>query len=310
MTTTAEAATSVAPSALPSDAGAAPRSRRRSTGWLGFTPFAAYVLLFLAIPTVYAVASGFFTSDGTFTFANFAAFANPVIVGDFVNSFWVSAVVALLGAVIGAIICFALLGTRPDGFLRTTVDSASSVLAQFGGIMLAFAFIALMGIQGVLTLFLKQTFGFDINSLSTNGPLLYQVSGLVFPYLYFSIPLMVLTFMPALEGLKVQWGEAAATLGASRLTYWRRIALPILAPAFWGSTILLFANAFSSFATAAALIDQGGIVPLAIKQQLTSETIVGVSNTAGVLALGMIVIMVVVMGAYSLLERRTRRWQR
>ncbi|HWD63011.1 MAG TPA: ABC transporter permease subunit [Humibacter sp.] len=302
------ASTDIATAAAATGAGTT-RFRRREAGWLGFTPFALYVLLFLAIPTVYAVASGFFTNAGVFTFANLAAFANPTIVGDFVSSFWVSAVVALLGAVIGVLICFALLGTAPNGALRTVVDSASSVLAQFGGIMLAFAFIALMGMQGVLTLFLKQTFGLDINSLSSNGPLLYQVSGLVFPYLYFSIPLMVITFMPALEGLKQQWGEAAATLGASRRTYWWRVAFPILAPAFWGSTILLFANAFSSFATAAALIDQGGIVPLAIKQQLTSETIVGVSNTAGVLALGMIVVMIIVMAAYSALQRRARRWQ-
>jgi len=285
-------------------------SRRRSAGWLGFSPFALYVLLFLAIPTVYAVGSGFFTKDGAFTFANLAAFANPTIIGDFVSSFWVSAVVALLGAVLGAVVCYALMGTKPDGVLRTIVDSASSVLAQFGGIMLAFAFIALMGIQGVLSLFLKQTFGVDINTLSPNGPLLYQVAGLVFPYLYFSVPLMVLTFMPAMEGMRQQWAEAAATLGASRATYWRRVALPILAPAFWGSTVLLFANAFSSFATAAALIDQGGIVPLAIKQQLTSETVVGVSNTAGVLALGMIVVMVAVMALYTALQRRARRWQR
>jgi putative spermidine/putrescine transport system permease protein len=219
-------------------------------------------------------------------------------------------VVAVLAAAIGAVICFALLGVKPDGTLRTVVDSASSVLAQFGGIMLAFAFIALMGVQGAMTVFLKQTFGFDLNALSSRGPLLYQVGGLVFPYLYFSVPLMVLTFMPALEGLRPQWGEAAATLGASRLTYWTRIAMPILAPAFWGSTILVFASAFSSFATAAALIDQGVIVPLAIKQQLTSETIVGVANTAGVLALGMVVVMVAVMGVSSLLDRRARRWRR
>lgn len=300
------ASTPIATATTATGAGTA-RFRRLGAGWLGFTPFALYVLLFLAVPTVYAVASGFFTDAGAFTFANLAAFANPVIVTDMVNSFWVSAVVALVGAVVGALICFALLGAKPTGMLRTVVDSASSVLAQFGGIMLAFAFIALIGLQGVLTLTLKQTFGFDINA---NGPLLYQVSGLVFPYLYFSIPLMVITFMPAIEGLQHQWAEAAATLGASRATYWWRVAFPILAPAFWGSTILLFANAFSSFATAAALIDQGGIMPLAIKQQLTSETIVGVSNTAGVLALGMLVVMVIVMAAYSMLQRRARRWQR
>ncbi len=282
-------------------------SRRRSVAWLGFTPFAAYVVIFLAVPALVAVTSGFFTSEGRFTFANLAAFADPTIQSAFVASFTVSVVSAAVGAVAGAIICYALLGVRPDGFLRTAIDSASSVLAQFGGVMLAFAFIATIGIQGLLTQWLKQTFGFDINA---NGPLLYQVPGLLFPYVYFQIPLMVLTFMPALAGLKPQWGEATAILGGNRFTYWRRVGGPILAPAFWGCFILLFANAFSSYATAAALIDQGGIVPLTIRQQLTSETVVGVSNVAGVLALGMLVVMTIVMLAYSALQRRSSRWQR
>lgn len=283
------------------------RPRRRSAAWLGFTPFAAYVVLFLAIPAVIAVASGFFTADGAFTLANLSALTDPTIVKAFQGSLLVSIVSALLGAVIGALVCFALLGTKAEGMLRTVVDAASSVLAQFGGVMLAFAFIATIGFQGVVTLWLKDTFGLDVNA---NGALLYQTSGLIIPYTYFSVPLMVLTFMPAMEGLKVTWGEAAATLGATRFQYWTKIAMPVLAPAFFGSVLLLFANSFSSFATAAALLSQGGIVPLAIKQQLTSETIVGVANSAGVLALGMLVIMVVIMFFYSLLQRRAARWQR
>ncbi len=284
-----------------------PRLRRRSVAWLGLTPFAVYVLLFLAIPAIVAVGSGLFDKAGAFTFANLGALADQHIMLDFVNSFWVSALTAVIGAILGAIICFALLGTRPEGTLRSIVDSASSVLAQFGGLMLAFAFIATIGIQGALTQALV-ALGFSNNPFS-NGQL-YSVPGLVIPYLYFQIPLMVLTFMPAMEGLKATWGEANATLGGTRFVYWTRIAFPILAPAFFGSVILLFANAFSSYATAAALIDQGGIVPLAIKQQSSSETIVGTANVAGVLALGMVIIMIILMTAYSALQRRASRWQR
>ncbi len=283
------------------------RSRRPGFAWLGLTPFAAYVLIFLAIPAVVAVASGFFNEQGKFTFANLKAFADPNIINYFVASFGVSAGSAIIGAVLGAIVCYALLGIDPEGWIRTTIDSASSVLAQFGGVMLAFAFIATIGLQGLVTTWLQSTFGLNLNA---NGPLLYSVPGLLFPYVYFQVPLMVLTFMPAMARLKPQWGEAAATLGGTRFTYWRRIGMPILAPAFWGCLILLFANGFSSYATAAALISQGGIVPLAIKQELTSETVVGVANTAGVLALGMLAVMVVVMIAYSALQRRASRWER
>ncbi|WNY35377.1 ABC transporter permease subunit [Curtobacterium flaccumfaciens] len=274
---------------------------------MGLTPFAAYVLLFLAVPAVIAIGSGFFDGSGAFTLANLAAFADPSVLQAFAGSFGLSAASAVIGAVLGAVVCWALSALRPDGLVRSMIDSAASVLAQFGGVMLAFAFIATIGVQGLVTTWLVTVFHVDLNA---DGAFLYTVPGLVIPYVYFQVPLMVLTFMPALEGVKAQWGEAAATLGASRLTYWRRIALPVLAPAFWGSLLLLFANGFSSYATAAALISQGGIVPLTIRTQLTSETIVGLQNVAGVLAFGMVVVMAVVMGAYSLLQRRAARWQR
>ena len=144
-----------------------------------------------------------------------------------------------------------------------------------------------------------------------NGVWLYTVPGLILPYLYFQIPLMVITFMPALEGLRPQWLEATATLGGSRWTYWRRVGGPILLPSFLGSLLLLFANAFSSYATAAALVGQANnIVSLQIRQALISETVLGRANLAGAMALGMLLVMVVVMLAYSALVRRTARWQR
>ncbi|PZE59880.1 ABC transporter permease [Curtobacterium sp. MCPF17_001] len=288
--------------------GAGPRVRRRGgVAWLGLTPFAAYVLLFLAVPALIAVGSGFFDASGHPTLANLAALGDPSVLRAFGGSFGLSAASAVIGAVVGALVCWALAALRPDGIVRSMIDSAASVLAQFGGVMLAFAFIATIGTQGLVTAWLVSTFHWDLNA---DGAFLYTVPGLVIPYVYFQVPLMVLTFMPALEGVKTQWGEAAATLGASRATYWRRVALPVLAPAFWGSLLLLFANGFSSFATAAALISQGGIVPLTIRAQLTSETIIGLQNVAGVLALGMVVVMAVVMTAYSLLQRRAARWQR
>ena len=284
------------------------RHRLRATGkFLGLTPFAIYVLLFLAIPTTLAVSTGFFTEDGALTFDNIVGLFAPNVLASFGASFFVSAVTAIVGAIIGALVCYALLGLRPDGAVRSFIDSVSSVLAQFGGVMLAFAFIALMGGQGLLTLFLKNNLGIDIYA---DGNWLYQVPGLLPVYLYFQVPLMVITFMPAMQGLKLTWAEANATLGGTRLTYWTRIAAPVLAPSFFGSLLLLFANAFSSYATAAALISQGAqIVPLQIRGALVSETVLGRENMAGALALGMIIVMVVVMWGYSVLQTRTSRWQ-
>ncbi len=277
-------------------------------GALGLVPFAAYILLFLALPTVIALATGFVDGDGAFTWDNITALGNPVVLTTFVNSLWLSALTAVIGALIGALFCYALIGARPGGTLRSIVDAASGVLAQFGGVMLAFAFVATIGIQGMVTVFLRDRLGIDIFA---NGVWLYDTPGLILPYIYFQVPLMIITFSPALESLKPQWAEATAMLGGSTLRYWRHIGVPVLLPSFFGSLLLLFANAFSSFATAAALTSQGSqIVPLQIRGALTSETVLGRENLAGALALGMIVVMVVVMSLYSVLMRRAARWQR
>nr|WP_236602712.1 ABC transporter permease [Microbacterium sp. 8M] len=273
---------------------------------LGLVPFAAYLLLFLALPTLLAVATGFFTRDGAFTWSNLSALADPTILLTFTNSAGLSLLTAAIGAVVGALVCYALLGLNPAGAVRTVVDAASGVLAQTGGVMLAFMFIASIGLQGVITQLLKDA-GI---SLYADGPWIYELPGLILPYLYFQIPLMVITFMPALSALKPQWAEANLTLGGTRASFWLRIGIPVLAPAFLASFLLLFANAFSSYATAAALASQGAqIVPLQIRAALTSETVLGRENLAGALALGMIVIVGIVMWLYSLVQRRASRWQ-
>src|SRR5262249_59194600 len=90
---------------------------------------------------------------------------------------------------------------------------------------------------------------------------LYSLTGLILVYTYFQIPLMVIVFVPALEGLREQWREAAVSLGASTWRYWREVAVPLLTPAFLGSALLLFANAFSPYAPAAALLRPGAPLP-------------------------------------------------
>jgi len=283
------------------------RARRRPRlAWLGLVPFAAYLLAFLALPTVLAVGSGV-VSAGRLDLANLTALADPVILSTFWNSTWLSLLTALVGAGLGAAVCYALLGLDETGPVRTVVDAASGVLAQFGGVMLAFAFIATIGVQGIVTQLLLNTFGINIFA---DGTWIYDLPGLILPYIYFQVPLMVITFLPALVALRPQWMEATLTLGGTRASFWVRVGIPVLAPSFLASVLLLFANAFSSYATAAALASQGSqIVTLQIRTALTSETLLGRQNLAGVLALGMVVVVGLVMWAYAAIQSRAARWQ-
>jgi putative spermidine/putrescine transport system permease protein len=217
-------------------------------------------------------------------------------------------VTAAVGAVLGALLAWAVWSGARDGPLRRSVTAAAGVLAQFGGVMLAFAFIATIGLSGLVTVFLRDHLGVN---LFTGGVWLFDMPGLMLVYTYFQIPLMVLVFLPALDGLRPQWREAVESLGGSGWAYWRHVAGPVLLPAFLGAVLLLFANAFSAYATAAALVSQGSpIVPLKIRGFLTSEVILGQQNLGKALGFGMIVVVAVIMALYALLQRRAARWLR
>jgi putative spermidine/putrescine transport system permease protein len=287
-----------------------PARQRGGAGWrrvspaLGTLPFFGYVAVFLLIPTGIVVVGAFRSPGGGFTWDNITALGNPTVIDAFVTSVILSAVTAVIGAVFGGLLAYVLVTGRPGSFSRRVVTAACSVLAQFGGVMLAFAFIATVGVNGMVNNMLSDWFG-----LATTGSYLYTLSGLILVYSYFQVPLMVIVFLPAVDGIRSQWREAAETLGGSTWVYWRRVAGPLLAPAFLGSTLLLFANAFSAYATAKALISQSNpIVPLQIAGAITNEVNVGHADLAKSLALGMVVIVAVVMWLYALLQRRTARW--
>ncbi|MGH6896593.1 MAG: ABC transporter permease [Geminicoccaceae bacterium] len=288
--------------------GIARRLRRRSLDYVGLLPFAVFVALFLLWPTVLVVLGALQGPEGGLTLANLAQASQGTYLETFVTSTVLSAITAALGAVFGGLLAWAISIGRRDGLLRRLVLAGSGTLAQFGGVMLAFAFLATFGFNGLLTLFLHDRLGVDTFAW---GGWIYELPGLVAVYTYFQIPLMVIVFLPAVDGLRPQWREACESLGGSAWSYWRYVGFPILWPSFLGATLLLFANAFSAYATAKALISQASpLVSLRIGTFLTSEIVLGQANLGKALAFGMIVVVAATMTVYALLQKRTSRWLR
>ena len=280
------------------------RAARTLREALPLVPFGVAVVVFLIIPTV-TVLIGAVYVDGAFTLDRIAALFTETALSALANSLLLSAISALVGAAAGAVLAWLIVSAASTSTLRRAVLALCSVLAQFGGVALAFAFLSTVGLNGVLTLWVQQLTGWNL----AGSGWLYSLGGLTLVYTYFQIPLMVIVFMPALEGLRSQWREAAVSLGASTWAYWRDVAVPLLTPAFLGSVLLLFANAFAAYATAAALVSQGSpIVPLLIRTALTSDVVLGQAGFAYALALEMIVVVAVVMAAYRLVVRRSDRW--
>lgn len=298
-----------AASAGPASSGTGSRRLRGAANYLALIPFLAYVGLFMIVPTLIVAIGAFTTAHGEFTLDNISRLlTDEVSVEAFVRSIELAVSTAIAGAIIGALLAWAVVRGDPEGLLRQLVIAASGVLAQFGGVMLAFAFLATFGLQGLVTIFLRDTLHTDLLS---DASWLYSLAGLAVVYTYFQIPLMLIVFLPSLDGLRQEWYDASSSLGGSSWSFWRHVGGPILAPSFLGALLLLFANAFSAYATAAALISQGSsIVTLQIADQFQSEVVIGRENVGKALALGMIVIISLVMVVYALIQRRASRWVR
>ncbi len=274
-------------------------------GLAGVVPFLVFALLFLVVPTLYLISGAFFDKAGNLTLANFADLAQPTIVSAYVISIKVSGASAGLGALAGFLLALAIArGGLPD-WIRSAALTFSGVASNFAGIPLSFAFLATLGRLGLVTIILKAVLGLDIYHYGFN---ILSFWGLTLTYLYFQIPLMILIVMPALDGLKGEWGEAAEMLGASRWQFWRHVGLPILWPNILGTLALLFANAFGAIATAYALTGSSlNIVPILLYAQIRGDVLHN-ANLGAALALGMVVITGAANLIYIVFRTRAERW--
>ncbi|MFF6981771.1 ABC transporter permease [Streptomyces sp. NPDC008343] len=285
---------------------AAARKRRRRAlgGSLAVAPLLVFTALAFGLPAL-AMLDGAFTVKDPATGAtsysadNLSASLQGAYLTALLGSVKLSAVSAALGALLGLPLAQAVVTSRFRA-LREAVLTASGVLANFGGVPLAFAFVATLGNAGVLTRHL---------GLTDKGWDLYSFWGLVLVYLYFLIPLMVLTITPALDGLRSQWREAAQNNGATAVQYWRHVALPVLLPTLLGGFVLLFGSAFAAYATAAAMVGSSvPLVTLQIADALSGNVLVGQENVALALSLDMVLVAGLVMAVYLPLQRRSARW--
>lgn len=273
--------------------------------WIGLVPFLAFTGLFLILPTLYIVIGAFRTAEGAFTFQNIIDLNTSSIR----SAYWVSIKVSFLSALLGCLIGFTMAAAMTLGGLPRRVKSPlmtfSGVASNFAGVPLAFAFIATIGPAGLITMYLRTEWGINLRMYGWN---LLSTWGLIVTYLFFQIPLMILIITPALEGLKKEWREAADILGATRLQYWRMVALPILFPSILGTMALLFANAFGAVATAIALTGPSlNIAPILLYAQIRGD-VLGSPNLGYALAFGMIVITGAANTAYIVLRLRSERW--
>jgi molybdate transport system permease protein len=100
------------------------------------------------------------------------------------------------------------------------------------------ALLLLLGRRGVLGQHLDRWFGISLP---------FTTPAVVIAEAFVALPFLVVAVEGALRGADRRYEDAAATLGASRLTIFRRVTLPLVLPGVAAGAVLCFARALGEF---------------------------------------------------------------
>ncbi len=124
---------------------------------------------------------------------------------------------------------------------------------------------------------------------------------------FVTLPFIVRTVQPVLEELETDVEEAAASLGAGRLTIFRRIILPSLFPAIMAGAALSFSRAISEYGS---LVLLSGNLPFStevVSVRVVSFIEGGNTAAAAAVASVMLAIALLVIVVLDIVQRRVAR---
>ena len=256
-------------------------------------PFALLILLFELMPLTNILVNSFLEAGtGGITFANFATiFTSDYYLMSIKNSLFVSLLSAFIGIAIALLGAYAIhsASDRMKKFFITTLNMTSN----FQGIVLAFAFILLLGNSGILTTLAEQW-----NLTGLNNYDLYTTSGILITFIYFQIPLATLLLYPSFEGIKTEYKEAASLMNATAWQFWSKIGLPLLLPSIFGTFSVLFSNALAAYATPYALLGNNyALLPIRISSMFTGDVV-----QQGELGSALSIVMLVLMSTMTVIS--------
>lgn len=283
---------------------------KRKTGqiaaWTRLLPFLLFCLAFEIVPILFLVRGSIMDkTTSQLTIQHYLDLNRPLYINSFLNSIKISGLTAMVGVIFGTFIGYAIY-RWPSKRIQHALITLSDVTTNFAGAPLAFAFVVILGMNGVITQFFLQYFHYELYPTFS----IYSFSGLTLAYIYFQLPLMVLLILPAFAGIKKEWRESAQSLGANTFQFWRHIGIPVLTPSLIAGVTLLFANAFGAYATAYTLVEARlSLVTLQIGYMIAGE--VRKDPAVGMaMAVISLVIMGLSIGIYQVATMRARRWSK
>lgn len=262
---------------------AAPLTKSHRQGRGVRTAAITYLVVMLVIPLIVIVRDGL--RDGIGELARQVTL--PVAANALYLTFWTAGIMTQVTAVMGTLTAYVLVRYRfpGQGLLNAIVDLPLAIPTLVTGVML----VVLYGPQSAVGGWLKDEWGLSI---------IFAPPAIILALLFVTFPFVVRAVEPVLRTLDLTQESAAATLGASSLTIFRRITLPpLLLPILTGS-LLSFARAIGEFGS---IVIVSGNIPFATQTaavyvlgEVESENRLGASAVSLVMigvAFGLILIV-------------------
>ena len=208
-------------------------------GWTTIVILLLYAL-FLLYPLSLLLKMAF--SDGVhFTLENFAKFFSRKYYSiTLLNSFKVSIAATIASVVVGVVLGYfmSVFKIRGARLLRMCIVMAT-MSAPFVG---AYAWIMLLGRNGVITNFLSGLFGITM-------PDIYGFNGIMLVFVTQLFPLVFLYVQGAMSKMDVSLMEASENLGCTGFKRFFKVVLPLISPTVLAGALLVFVRAMSDFGT-------------------------------------------------------------
>jgi sulfate/thiosulfate transport system permease protein len=227
----------------------------------GFGLSLGFTLVYLSLIVLIPLAALFIKASGIGVNGFVRTILSPRVLAAFQLSFSVSFYAALVNIFLGTILAWALVRYRFPGrrFLDAIVDFPFALPTAVAGIALT----AIYSPNGWI--------GGPLNTL-TGWKLTFTPLGIFLALVFIGFPFVVRTVQPVLADLNIEFEEAAASLGASRLQTIFRIVIPELIPAALTGFTLAFARALGEYGSVVFISGnmpmKTEIVPLLIMMEL------------------------------------------
>ena len=208
-------------------------------GWTTIVILLLYAL-FLLYPLSLLLKMAF--SDGAHsTLVNFAKFFSRKYYSiTLLNSFKVSIAATVASVVVGVVLGYFMSVFKISGakLLRMCIVMAT-MSAPFVG---DYAWIMLLGRNGVITNFLSRLFGITM-------PDIYGFNGILLVFVTQLFPLVFLYVQGALSKMDASLLEASENLGCTGFKRFFKVVLPLISPTVLAGALLVFVRAMSDFGT-------------------------------------------------------------